>query len=71
MKSEPNTEKQCLLGVILGRLIFFVLNICVSVLSPSEGFEFAFLFAYGWRVVLFPKVVEETIKTLGKRGRII
>ena len=65
MKSEPNTEKQCLLGRNPWQAYFFVLNIRGSVLSPSEGFESAFLFAYGWRVVLFPKVVEETIKTLG------
>ena len=49
-------------GVILGRHYFFVLNVNISVLSPSEGFEFAFLFAYSWRVVLFPKVIEEMDK---------
>ena len=43
--------------------IFFVLNVNISVLSPSEGFEFSFLFAYSWRVVLFPKVVEKMDKS--------
>ena len=54
----------CLLGSNPWQaLFFFVLNTNIFVLSPSEGFESAFFFAYGWRVVLFPKVVEEMDKS--------